>query len=525
MTISTTASRVDYVGDDFSTAFAVPWPFFGPGELRVIRRTIATGAEAVLVLGTDYTVTGGNGATGTVTATTAPPSTVQWTILRNTNRTQEIDYQPNDPFPAETHERALDRIVAVVQDVERDQARAVRVPETDAGTVVLPSSVARAQKFLAFGVSGEPVAVTLDLGGNPVTPFAATLLGASDAAAARTTLEVLSRSDGLRYRNRIINPAMQISQARGSTLVDCTTGSTYAIDQWIGALSSSPGGTLRLQQVASATPGGSPFRLRATVQVADASIASGDVYSIAQPIEGQMIADARLGSAQARQLLVRFGVRSSVAGTFGVSVRNAATDRSWLGTITIGAGEVNTDLLRTLVIPGDAIGTWLTDTGIGLTLGLCLAAGATFQSSAGWQGGNVLTTSAQTNFMGTAGATFELFDVGLYVDTLGLSVFPPWELPPVNEDLFQIQRYYERGEARLKFDGAIGIASVGGWHTFLAGKRAAPAMNIVGSVSVNFTSPVLTEPNTNGFVLQAVPANNAVENRLLQVIYEANARF
>lgn len=188
MTISTTASRVDYVGDDFSTAFAVPWPFFGPGELRVIRRTIATGAEAVLVLGTDYTVTGGNGATGTVTATTAPPSTVQWTILRNTNRTQEIDYQPNDPFPAETHERALDRIVAVVQEVERDQARAVRVAETDAGTVVLPSSVARAQKFLAFGVSGEPVAVTLDLGGNPVTPFAATLLGASDAAAARTTL-------------------------------------------------------------------------------------------------------------------------------------------------------------------------------------------------------------------------------------------------------------------------------------------------------------------------------------------------
>lgn len=276
-----------------------------------------------------------------------------------------------------------------------------------------------------------------------------------DAAAARATLGI---TDWLRLRNSIVNPAMQISQERGTAFVDCTTGSTYVIDQWIASLSTTPGGTLRVQQVASPTPAGSPFRLRATVQVADSSIAAGDRYVIEQPIEGQMIADARFGSASARQLLVPFGVRSSVAGTFGVSLN--AGSRSWVGTISVGAGEVNTDLLRTLVIPGDTTGTWLTDTGAAFFVRLTLAAGTTWHGTAGWQNANVLTTAAQTNFMGTGGATFELFDVGLYVDTLGAGVFPPFEVPAFDEELRRCQRYYAETESTTRF--SAGGASAAG---------------------------------------------------------------
>ena len=248
---------------------------------------------------------------------------------------------------------------------------------------------------------------------------------------------------GETYRNRIINPAMQISQERGTTLVDVTTGAAYTVDQWQANLSTTPGGTLRAQQVASVTPAGSPFRLRNTAQVADASIAAGDYYAMVHPIEGQMIADARFGTASACQIVVRFGVRSSLAGTFGVRLTNSANNRSYVTTITIAGGEINTDLLRTVVIPGDTSGTWLTDTGIGLQLSITLAAGTTFQGTAGsWQGSNLLTTSGQTNFMGTASATFELFDVGLYVDPLAVGVAPPFEVPAWDEDLRACQRYY-----------------------------------------------------------------------------------
>lgn len=245
-------------------------------------------------------------------------------------------------------------------------------------------------------------------------------------------------------RNRIINPAMTISQERLATTVDITTGSIYAVDQWVGALSTTPGGTLRLQQVASLTPGGSPNRLRATVQAADASLAAGDLYTIRQPIEGLLIADARFGTIFSRPLLLRVGVRSSVAGTFGVSIINNASNRSWIGTITIAGGEINTDLVRTLVIPGDTTGTWLTDAGVGLLLSITLASGSTFQGSPGWQAANVLTTSAQTNLMATGSATFELFDVGLYVDQTNAGIFPQWEMPAFDDELRRCQRYYEK---------------------------------------------------------------------------------
>ena len=46
--------------------------------------------------------------------------------------------------------------------------------------------------------------------------------------------------------------------------------------------------------------------------------------------------------------------------------------------------------------------------------------------------------------MGTASATFELFDVGLYVDALAIGVAPPFEVPAWDEDLRACQRYWEK---------------------------------------------------------------------------------
>ena len=275
----------------------------------------------------------------------------------------------------------------------------------------------------------------------------------------RTTAD--ARYYGSLYRNRIVNGSMQISQERGTTLVDVTTGAVYTVDQWLAVLSATPGGTLRAQQVASVTPAGSPFRLRHTAQVADSSIAAGDVYSLVQYVEGQMVADAQFGTASARQIVFRFGVRSSLAGTFGVRLTNSASNRSYVTTITIAGGEINTDLVRTVVFPGDTSGTWLTDTGIGLYLQITLAAGTTWQGTAGsWQGSNITTTSGQTNFMGTASATFELFDVGLYVDALVIGVAPPFEVPDFADDLWSCQRYVQKSYNYVDLPGAITLSGV-----------------------------------------------------------------
>jgi hypothetical protein len=179
MTISSTTNTVSYTGNASTVAFAVTYVFFGTGtsaEIQVVEVTIATGAEAVKANGSDYTVTGGAGATGTVTAATAPATTVKWVINRTTTQTQETDYVENDPFPAESHEEALDRLTAIDQEEQRALDRTAQLPDGYTGSFdpTLPTLIT-GSTVLAFN-SG---ATAFEIG-----PTTAAISGAAAEAAA-----------------------------------------------------------------------------------------------------------------------------------------------------------------------------------------------------------------------------------------------------------------------------------------------------------------------------------------------------
>lgn len=130
MTVSSTTSRVSYSGNGSTTAFAVSFYFLENTHLKVILRA-ADGTETVMALTTHYTVSGaGNPAGGTVTMNTAPAAGTTLVIVRNVPLTQETDYQANDPFPAESHERALDKLTMEVQQQQLQLDRSIKVPAT-----------------------------------------------------------------------------------------------------------------------------------------------------------------------------------------------------------------------------------------------------------------------------------------------------------------------------------------------------------------------------------------------------------
>lgn len=110
MTVTTQTSRVEYAGNGVTTAFSVPFYFLESGHLDVYVD------ESEQVLTTQYTVSGaGHPAGGTVTFISAPANGSTVIILRDPPITQMIDYAPNDPFPAESHEVALDKLTMICQ--------------------------------------------------------------------------------------------------------------------------------------------------------------------------------------------------------------------------------------------------------------------------------------------------------------------------------------------------------------------------------------------------------------------------
>lgn len=131
MTVSTTVARISYAGNGSTTVFSVPYYFLAAADLKVWKRS-SSGVETLQALNSQYTVSGaGNGSGGSVAFATAPASGETVVIVRDPIITQETDYQANDAFPAETHERALDRLTMVGQRHADLLTRALVLAESD----------------------------------------------------------------------------------------------------------------------------------------------------------------------------------------------------------------------------------------------------------------------------------------------------------------------------------------------------------------------------------------------------------
>ena len=166
MTVSTTSIKNSYSANGSTTAFAYTFKAFASSEIKVFIRTDSTGAEAQRSEGsgsTNYSVSGvGNAGGGTVTFVTAPASGETVVIRRQTAQTQGTDYVENDPFPAEDHETALDKLTHIVQEVQEELDRSFKVSKTNSITTpeFTDDASTRASKLLGFSSDGNNLEAT-----------------------------------------------------------------------------------------------------------------------------------------------------------------------------------------------------------------------------------------------------------------------------------------------------------------------------------------------------------------------------
>jgi hypothetical protein len=239
------------------------------------------------------------------------------------------------------------------------------------------------------------------------------------------------------FRNRIINGAMSISQgAAGATITPAVTSAyvtNYPVDRFqviVGAASK-----LTTAQSSVAATG---FNFSTLITSSSAyTVGAGEVFVIRQNIEGFNTADLGWGAAGAASVTLSFWVRSSLTGTFGGSLQNSASTRSYPFTYTISAA--NTWELKSVAIAGDTSGTWIGATnGIGLRVNFGLGVGSTFSGTAGaWAGSDFDSATGATSVVGTSGATFYLTGVQLERGSTATS----FDYRPYGTEFSLCQRY------------------------------------------------------------------------------------
>lgn len=327
--------------------------------------------------------------------------------------------------------------------------------------------------------------------------------------------------------NRIVNGAMMVSQENGATAG--TTNGYYPVDCF--SISYNNTGAVSIAQVASTTPAGSPNRLRITVTTADAAVAADDVLQINQGIEGLRVADLLAGSASAKSVTLRFGVKAP-AGTYCIGLRNSTINRSYAAEFTISSGEANTDVVKSVTIQLDQSGTWLKDNGAGMFVTWVLMGGTTYQTTPNtWQAGNYWATANQFNFMGTLSNVFELFDVSLTEGT----VAPTYQVPDYASELTLCKRYYQKYGGETLYDAAIAsyAPSAGPINCpvlFFTEMRVAPTPNFVGTWAYSNGSAISHAIKSRTTILFTITASaggvaNYYNNTVGTSFMALNSRF
>jgi hypothetical protein len=145
---------VQYTGGNGQTTYVYPFPIFDERDIVVDIN------DTILVLNSDYTVTGVTAEDGgTIILTTPTTGGELVTILRDTPVDRLTDYVENGDFLAETVNNDFDRLVLMIQEIKNGvygNANSIRVPfnepSNDAKTVL---QTARANTLLGFNDKNE----------------------------------------------------------------------------------------------------------------------------------------------------------------------------------------------------------------------------------------------------------------------------------------------------------------------------------------------------------------------------------
>ena len=305
-------------------------------------------------------------------------------------------------------------------------------------------------------------------------------------------------SGALSNRNILKNGGQTVDQRNSGSAITLTSSHQYATDRFICRLGTSSSSTA--QRVADA-PDGLYNSVKITIGTGATPSAATATGYFAYKTEGLDTSHLNFGSSNAETITLSFYVKSSLTGSFGVTVANDALNRSFPSSYTINSA--NTWERKSITVTGDTSGTWATTTAAAFYLLWDLGCGSDVKGTANtWAGSDFRGGATGTiNVCATSSATWQITGVQMEIGTEAT----PVEVRSYSDELSRCQRYYNQVQK-----GIWGVASAAGnpvFHFYPPTEmRAAPSY----SLTVNKVS--MGDMITQGFDLTGAVINAGTHN-------------
>ena len=201
MTLSSLTTKTTFSGDGSTTSFATGFVFWNSSDLKIILVS-SSGGETTYTEGTHYSVTGGLGASGTVSVSSSvvPESGEDLLIKSNVALLQGTDLPTGGQFNSEDVESELDRMVRRIQQQSEQFDRTPQLAEGSTTTgVTLPNPSSGYVLGWSTDANFENLAVNSSAYLSVPIPIASGGTGAASASSARYALGVAIGTDVQAY--------------------------------------------------------------------------------------------------------------------------------------------------------------------------------------------------------------------------------------------------------------------------------------------------------------------------------------
>ena len=321
----------------------------------------------------------------------------------------------------------------------------------------------------------------------------------------------------LANRNIVDNGNFAVHQ-RGGTITGL--GDTN-LDRWKTSDSGNIDNlTIEITQSADTPDGvGDGYSLKYQTKTEESDVAADEFVRFMQVVEAQDLARLCYGTSSAKSVTLSFWVKSSLTGTFGVSLYQEDGDDIIGSTYAISSAD--TWEKKTVTFSGNTSQAITIDTGAGFYVqwGLWVGSNFTGTSSSSWGSyANAKLFNGHTqNGLGTTDeSTWQLAFVQLELGEVATA----FEHISISDNLAKCQRYFWRVEASgnnsTRFATGQAFATTGGetYHYPPVTMRAIPAVGQTGTAS-NYA---FYEANST-IACSGVPTVSSGRSKYLQVLY------